>query len=269
MPPVALMARMRTDTLDTVRPPRGLPDPRPRGERASVRLPRLRARPRRSPARCSTPSATFAERYTSAVHRGAHTVAGEATELFEDARATRRRASSARAATRSSGPPTPPRASTSSPTGCRTRSLGRGGAAAERFRLGAGRRDRRHRGGAPRQPHPVAGARRAHRRDPARASACTTTARCASTRPPSSSARAPSVVAFTHVSNVLGAINPVAELVALAHGSRRARRARRLPVGAAPAARPARRSTSTSPCSPATRCSARPASACSTAAASC
>ncbi|KRC50767.1 cysteine desulfurase [Leifsonia sp. Root227] len=29
----------------------------------------------------------FVERYTSAVHRGAHTTAGEATELFEDARA--------------------------------------------------------------------------------------------------------------------------------------------------------------------------------------
>lgn len=39
------------------------------------------------------------------------------------------------------------------------------------------------------------------------------------------------VVAFTHVSNVLGTINPVDELVALAHSSRRIHRARRLPVG--------------------------------------
>ena len=46
----------------------------------------------------------FLERANSAVHRGAHFLAAEATELFEDARASS-----------SSGPREPPRASTSSP----------------------------------------------------------------------------------------------------------------------------------------------------------
>ncbi len=45
------------------------------------------------------------------------------------------------------------------------------------------------------------------------------------------------VFAFTHVSNVLGTINPVRELADRAHAVGRPRRARRLPVGAAPAGR--------------------------------
>ena len=48
------------------------------------------------------------------------------------------------------------------------------------------------------------------------------------------------IVAFTHVSNVLGIVNPVAELVALAQAVGAVVRARRLPVRAASAPRPAR-----------------------------
>jgi cysteine desulfurase/selenocysteine lyase len=79
----------------------------------------------------------FAENYTSAVHRGAHTVAGEATELFEEARAT---------VARFVGVGDDEIVWTSNATeginllayGMSNASLGRGGAAAERFRLGAG-----------------------------------------------------------------------------------------------------------------------------------
>ena len=45
------------------------------------------------------------------------------------------------------------------------------------------------------------------------------------------------VVAFSHHSNVTGAVAPVAELVAAGQGCRRADGAGRLPVGAAPAGR--------------------------------
>ena len=79
----------------------------------------------------------FVERYTSAVHRGAHTVAGEATELFEDARA--------RVAGFVGAQPEE-LVWTSNATeginllayGMSNASVGRGGAAAERFRLAAG-----------------------------------------------------------------------------------------------------------------------------------
>ena len=71
------------------------------------------------------------------------------------------------------------------------------------------------------------------------------------------------LVSVVHYSNILGTINPIdaasspgpAQVGALVH-------ARRLPVGAAPAGRRGRRWAWTSSRSPATRCAARPASAC-------
>ncbi len=81
-------------------------------------------------------------------------------------------------------------------------------------------------------------------------------------------ARAPKLVALAHVSNVLGTINPIAEVVRRAHaaapwcwstGRRRCRRCRST----------CRRWTPTSTPGPATRPTDRPASACSTGAGSC
>ena len=79
----------------------------------------------------------FAEQYTSAVHRGAHTVAGEATELFEEARA--------RVAGFVGARPEELVWTSNATEGVNllaysmsNATLGRGGPAAERFRLGVG-----------------------------------------------------------------------------------------------------------------------------------
>ena len=77
------------------------------------------------------------------------------------------------------------------------------------------------------------------------------------------------VFAFTHVSNVLGTVNPVRRARRRRPGRRCPDRPRRLPVRAAPRARRGRPRASTSPRSPATRCSGPPASVCSGVAASC
>ena len=77
------------------------------------------------------------------------------------------------------------------------------------------------------------------------------------------------IVALAHQSNVLGTINPVAEIAARAHAVGRAGAGRRGPVGPARADGRRPRSAPTSSASPGTRCSARPASACSGRAASC
>ena len=78
--------------------------------------------------------------------------------------------------------------------------------------------------------------------------------------------RARSSSRSAHVSNALGTINPVErDRSTLAHARGVAGARRRRPGGAAPARSTCRSSTATSTPSPATRCSARPASACSTA----
>ena len=82
-------------------------------------------------------------------------------------------------------------------------------------------------------------------------------------------ARGPKLVAVVHVSNVLGTINPVAEIARRAHAAGADRAGRRDAGGAADAGRPARRSTSTSTPGPATRRTGRPGSACCTAGARC
>jgi cysteine desulfurase/selenocysteine lyase len=156
----------------------------------------------------------FATSMNSAVHRGAHTLAAEATELFEDARAS---------VARFVGADHDEIVWTSNATeavnlvaySLSNASLGRGGAASEPLRLGPGDEivttEMEHhanlipwqelaaRTGATLKVIPLedSGALRLD------AAAELISAR---TR----------LVAFTHVSNVLGVINPVADLVALA-----------------------------------------------------
>ncbi|UAJ81490.1 SufS family cysteine desulfurase [Leifsonia sp. ZF2019] len=157
----------------------------------------------------------FAETYTSAVHRGAHTVAGEATELFEEARERVARFVGARP---------DELVWTSNATeglnliayGMSNASLGRGGAAAARFRLGPG--------------DEIVATEAEHHANlvPWQELAARTGAtlriiglhddgtlrldQAAELIGPRTR-----VVAFAHVSNVLGAVAPVADLVALAH----------------------------------------------------
>lgn len=155
----------------------------------------------------------FTTTLNSAVHRGAHTLAAEATEVFEDARST---------LARFIGADDDEIVWTSNATeainlvaySLSNASLGRGGAAAERFRLGEGDEivttEMEHHAnlipwqelaartgatlrvipldddGALRLDEPVIGPRT-------------------------------KLVAVTHVSNVLGIINPIAELIAAAH----------------------------------------------------
>jgi cysteine desulfurase/selenocysteine lyase len=157
----------------------------------------------------------FVENYTSAVHRGAHTVAGEATELFEEARAT---------VARFVGVGDDELVWTSNATeginllaySMSNASLGRGGAAAERFRLGAG------------DEIVVTEAEHHANLVPWQELAARTGAtlrviglhddgRLRLDEAASIIGPRTKVVAFAHVSNVLGAINPVETLVQLAH----------------------------------------------------
>ncbi len=131
-----------------------------------------------------------------------------------------RRSSAPTTRTRSSWCATRPRRSTSSPT--------RGAA-----RTSAGRHHRGHRDGAPLEPHPVADARPGEGRRP----------RVRALRrggPPASRSRyevllrtEPKLVAFTAVSNGIGTINPVAEMVAQGARGRCAGARRRRPGRAA------------------------------------
>lgn len=157
---------------------------------------------------------TFAMTANSAVHRGAHTLAGEATELFEDARST---------VARFVGAEDDEIVWTSNATeainlvaySISNASLGRGGAAAERVRLRPGDEivttEMEHhanlipwqelaaRTGATLKVIPL---------DDDGALRLDVAAELITERT--------KLVAFTHVSNVLGVINPVDELVAMA-----------------------------------------------------
>ncbi len=157
----------------------------------------------------------YLETTNAAVHRGAHTLAAAATELFEDARET---------VAAFVGAASDEIVWTSNATeglnlvayAFSNASVGRGGSAAERFRLGAGDEivvtEAEHhsnlvpwqelaaRTGATLRFVPVDDEGVIH----AEAAAAVIGER---TR----------VVAFTHVSNVTGAVSPVAELVSLAH----------------------------------------------------
>ncbi|WP_242685065.1 SufS family cysteine desulfurase [Microbacterium sp. SD291] len=159
----------------------------------------------------------FATTMNSAVHRGAHTLAAEATELFEDARAT---------VARFIGAHDDEVVWTSNATeainlvaySLSNASIGRGGADAERLRLREGDEivttEMEHhanlipwqelaaRTGATLRVIPL---------DDDGALRLDVAADLITERT--------KLVAFTHVSNVLGVINPVAELVALARGA--------------------------------------------------
>ncbi|WP_440711535.1 cysteine desulfurase [Herbiconiux sp. YIM B11900] len=157
----------------------------------------------------------YYEESNAAVHRGAHTLAGEATELFENARAT---------VARFVGAGDDEIVWTSNATeginliayGMSNATAGRGGAAAERFRLGAGDdivvtelehhanlvpwQELALRTGATLKVIGLDDDGRLRLDEAAQLIGPRT-----------------KVVAFAHVSNVLGAVNPVAKLVALAH----------------------------------------------------
>ncbi|GAA1443176.1 cysteine desulfurase [Leifsonia poae] len=157
----------------------------------------------------------FAEHYTSAVHRGAHTVAGEATELFEEARAT---------VARFVGADPDEIVWTSNATeginliayGMSNASLGRGGPAAERFRLGAG--DEIVVTEAEHHANLVPWQELAARTGASlRVIGLHDDGRLRLDQAAELITERTKVVAFAHVSNVLGAINPVETLVGLAH----------------------------------------------------
>ncbi len=151
----------------------------------------------------------------AAVHRGAHTRAGEATELFEDARATVAAFVGAR----------PEEIVwTSNATeglnliayGISNATLGRGGEAARRFRLGEGDEivvtELEH------HANLVPWQELAFRTGATlRVIGLTDDGRLDLGQAAELIGERTRAVAFAHVSNVLGAVNPVAELVALAH----------------------------------------------------
>jgi cysteine desulfurase/selenocysteine lyase len=157
----------------------------------------------------------FAENFTAAVHRGAHTVAGEATELFEDARAR---------VARFVGVSADEIVWTSNATeginliayGMSNASAGRGGSPAARFRL------------APGDELVVTEAEHHANLVPWQELAARTGAtlrvigleddgRLRLDEAAAIIGPRTKVVAFTHVSNVLGVVNPVSTLVDLAH----------------------------------------------------
>ena len=218
--------------------------------RSSTSTPR---RPRRSPGRPRRRAGRSTTRMNSAVHRGAHQLSEEAHRAYEAARETDRRLHRRARRARSSSRRTPPSPSTSSPTRSPTR---RTAVAADPR---AARSARETRSSSPRWSTTRTSCRgRSWPGAPAR--------RCAGSRSPTtggststtSAASSPSgrrVVAFTHASNVLGTVNPVAP----------ARSRRPGPSARSSSSTPASRcrtcrstwptSASTSSPSPGTRCS--------------
>lgn len=157
----------------------------------------------------------FAERYTSAVHRGAHTVAGEATELFEEARA--------RVAGFVGARPEELVWTSNATEGVNllaysmsNASLGRGGVEAERFRLGAG--DEIVVTEAEHHANLIPWQELAARTGATlRVIGLTDDGQLRLDQAAELIGARTKIVAFSHVSNVLGAINPVSALVELAH----------------------------------------------------
>ena len=158
----------------------------------------------------------FYERTNAAVHRGAHQLSEEGTDAYESARETIARFIGARAAevvfTRNATEAINLVAYAFTNGAARWRRRAR-----RPVHPRPGRRGARHRDGAPRQPHPVAGGLPPHRRDPALGAGRRPTA--GSTSPTSTRllTERTKVFAFTHVSNVLGTVNPVRELTERAH----------------------------------------------------
>ena len=162
--------------------------------------------------------------YRASIHRGVYPLAARATDAYEGARDARRRVR--RLDARRDG------LHAQRDRGDQPRRLLVGPRQRRR-----GRPRRRHADGAPLQPRPVAAAvrgdrRRAGLRAGHRRRACST-----STRSTALLARAPKLVAVTHVSNVLGTVNPIAEIAERAHAAGARRDGRRRAGRAAPAGR--------------------------------
>lgn len=205
---------MRTDTLDPVRLRSDFPIlAREVNGRPFVYLDS--AATSQKPRQVLDAERAFAERYTSAVHRGAHTVAGEATELFEVARA--------RVAGFVGARPEELVWTSNATEGINllaysmsNASLGRGGAAAERFRLGPG--DELVVTEAEHHANLVPWQELAARTGATlRVIGLTDEGLLRLDQAAELIGPHTKVVAFTHVSNVVGAINPVSALVELAH----------------------------------------------------
>ncbi len=187
---------------------------------------------RRRPRRRRRPVIDAMTRYytesRASIHRGVYPLAVEATDLYEGARERIARLAAARRSRRRSSPPTPPRRSTSSPT------RGAGSNVDRRRPRGA------HRDGAPLQHRAVADAL------PGRGSAelayvpVLDDGQLDLEALDELLARGPKLVAVVHVSNVLGTINPVAEIVRRAHEAGAVVLIDGDPGGAADAGRPAR-----------------------------
>ena len=137
--------------------------------------------------------------------------------------------------------------------------------------IGAGRRDRHLAPRAPRQHRAVAAARAADGRDAARSIPVDDDGERDARRVPAAAGRrARSWSSFTAgVERARARSRRSREMIEIAHRHGALRARRRRAGGLAHARSTSRRSTATSSCSPATRCSARPASAPSTASARC
>ena len=241
-------ARMRLDEHDAP----GFPDPAADRERPSARLPRLAAHRARSPARVIEAMNRYYERSHANVHRSIHTLGEEATELYELARDSVQRfigAASREEVVFTRG--------TTDGLGLIAETIGRTLAKGDEIIV---TELEHHSNLIPWQL--VARDRGASSQGRARFSL---TARWTSAALDRLITRRTRVVAFAHVSNVLGTITPVAEIV------RRARAVDAISVvdGAQAAphlqARHVRARDVTSTCSRPTRCSGPPGSASCTA----
>jgi cysteine desulfurase/selenocysteine lyase len=167
------------------------------------------------PTRVLDAERAFAEHHTAAVNRGAHTLAGEATELFEGARAT---------IAAFVGADTDELVFTSNATeainlvayGISNASLGRGGDAASRFRLVAGDElvvtEQEH------HSNLVPWQELAFRTGATlRVIGLTDDGTIRLDQAAEVIGDRTKLVAITHVSNVLGSISPIAQIVELAH----------------------------------------------------
>ena len=205
----------------------------------------------------------FLEQHNAAVHRGAHQLAEEATDAYEAARA--------RIAAFVGAAPDEVVFTKNATEGVNLvayafSNAAAFGGAARAVRARAGRRDRRHRAGAPRQPRAVAGAVPPHRghaalvlrhrRGPGR---------------PRLDRRSPSAPRSWRSRTSPTCSARCCRWPSWSRGRRRSARSR----CSTPASRcrtcrcTSAISTSTSRCSPGTRCSARPGSGCCTGGASC
>jgi cysteine desulfurase/selenocysteine lyase len=187
------------------------------------------------PSPCSTPSGTSTPGLNAAPHRGAHALSEEGTEAYEDARATDRRLHRRRRADEIVFTKNATEALNLVAYAFSNAQAGGGGGAGDRFLLGPG-------------DEVVVTEMEHHANLVPWQELCRRTGATLRWLPVTDDGRLDlsdldelvtertKVVAFTHVSNVLGTINPVRDR---GRGARRRRpgRARRLPVGAAPAHR--------------------------------